>query len=150
MKIFYSWQSDKNIPNNINRSFIGKALDNAVKAIKRDDSIKVIPVIDRDTLGFSGSPNIPQTILQKIDETDIFVCDVTIINSNSKFRPTPNPNVLFELGYAINRLGWERVIMIMNEAFGNIEKLPFDLEKRRAFLYSLTKMMLIKFLYESL
>ena len=138
MKIFYSWQSDKHIPNNLNRSFIEKALENAAKSIRNDNSIEVIPVIDRDTIGFSGSPNIPQTILQKIDEADVFVCDITIINSNSKFRPTPNPNVLFELGYAVQKLGWDRIVMVMNESFGNVNKLPFDLEKRRTFLYSLT------------
>ncbi|MEZ5345195.1 MAG: nucleotide-binding protein [Pyrinomonadaceae bacterium] len=139
MKIFYSWQSDKHIANNLNRGFIEKALNNAVKAIQIDETVEVEPVLDRDTVGISGTPSIPQTILKKIDESSVFVCDVTIINSNSKFRATPNPNVLFELGYAINKLGWERVIMVMNESFGGIQKLPFDLEKRRTMLYNLTK-----------
>lgn len=74
---------------------------------------------------------------KKIDESDVFVCDVTIVNSSKKFRPTPNPNVLFELGYAVHKLGWEKILMIMNEAFGKIEKLPFDLEKRRTISYKL-------------
>lgn len=142
MKIFYSWQSD--LPNRTNRGFIEKALTNAVKAIRNDESIAVEPVIDRDTLGVSGTPNIPQTILQKIDECDVFVCDISIINSGSKFRSMPNPNVLFELGYALKKLGWERIIMVMNEAFGKISKLPFDLEKRRTILYSLKKDSVVK------
>jgi hypothetical protein len=65
MRIFYSWQSDKHIQNNLNRSFIEKALENAVKAIRKDESIKIVPVIDRDTVGIPGAPIIPQTILQK-------------------------------------------------------------------------------------
>ncbi len=139
MKIFYSWQSDKHIPNNVNRSFIEKALENAAKAIRKDESMEVVPVIDRDTVGISGTPSIPQTILHKIDESDVFVCDITIVNSSRKYRPTPNPNVLFELGYAVHKLGWEKIVMIMNEAFGTIEKLPFDLEKRRTIIYNLNE-----------
>lgn len=139
MKIFYSWQSDKHIPNNLNRSFIEKALLNAAREIRKDDSMEVIPVIDRDTMGISGTPSIPQTILQKIDKSDVFVCDITIVNSSKKYRPTPNPNVLFELGYAVHKLGWERIIMIMNQSFGDVSKLPFDLEKRRTLLYNLSE-----------
>ena len=30
----------------------------------------------------------------------------------------PNPNVVFELGYAVANLGWERVILLINEAHG--------------------------------
>ena len=142
MKIFYSWQSD--LPNNTNRGFIEKALTNAVKAIRNDASIAVEPVIDRDTLGFSGTPNIPQTILQKIDECDVFVCDVSIINSGSKFRSTPNPNVLFELGYALKKLSWDRIIMVMNGTYGKISELPFDLEKRRVILYTVKHDSIIK------
>lgn len=136
IKIFYAWMSDNSIPNNVNRSFIQTALERAAKTICNDDSIQVVPVIDRDTWDVAGTPSIPQTILQKIDECHIFVCDVTIINAKSRFRPTPNPNVLFELGYALNKLGWNKIIMVMNEAFGKIDKLPFDLEKRRTTLYN--------------
>lgn len=48
-KVFYAWQSD--LPNSTNRGLIQKALENATKAIRADDSIKVEPVIDRDTAG---------------------------------------------------------------------------------------------------
>jgi hypothetical protein len=135
IKIFYSWQSD--LPNNTNRGFIEKALNKAAKSIRNDDSIKVEPVVDRDTQGVLGSPSIPHVILQKIDECDIFVCDVSIINNDSKYRLMPNPNVLFELGYALKRLSWDNIILVMNEAFGGVRELPFDLEKRRTVTYKL-------------
>jgi hypothetical protein len=54
--VFYSWQSD--LPNATNRGFIGQALEAAAKALKNDDSLQVEPVIDRDTTGVPGSPNI--------------------------------------------------------------------------------------------
>src|SRR6266478_2733177 len=121
-KVFYSWQSD--LPNATNRGFIEKALENAAKAIRADDSIQVEPVIDRDTAGVAGSPDIAATILAKIEEADIFVCDVSIIDRDAKSRPTPNPNVLIELGYALRKFGVNRIMMVMNTAYGQPELLP--------------------------
>lgn len=133
-KVFYSWQSD--LPNSTNRGFIGDALQKATKSIRNDESIEVDPVVDRDTAGIPGSPDIASTIFTKIEEAQIFVCDISIINSeNESRRLTPNPNVLIELGYAFKALGEERVIMVMNTAFGNPEKLPFDLKMRRVITY---------------
>ncbi len=132
-KIFYSWQSD--LPNSTNRSFIEKALENTAKSIRADDSIKVEPVIDRDTAGVPGSPDIAGTIFAKIEESQVFVCDVSIINEGEKSRPTPNPNVLIELGYALKTLGSERILMVMNTVFGKPELLPFDLSRKRVVTY---------------
>jgi hypothetical protein len=130
---FYSWQSDR--PNNINRGFIEKALEIAAKHIRDDDSIAIDPVIDRDTSGVPGSPDIAHTILAKIDQAQIFVGDVSIINNSAEARPSPNPNVLIELGYALKTMGPERVILVMNTAFGGPEQLPFDLRARRTVKY---------------
>ena len=132
-KVFYSWQTD--LPNATNRSFIEKALENAAKSIRFDKSIKVEPVIDRDTAGVPGSPDIASTIFAKIDQSQVFACDVSIINQGEKSRSAPNPNVLIELGYAVKALKSERIIMIMNTAFGGPELLPFDLSKKRVVTY---------------
>jgi hypothetical protein len=101
-----------------------------------DVSIKVEPVVDRDTIGVPGSPDIAATILQKIDSCDVFVCDVSIINGGQATRSTPNPNVLFELGYAVKRLGWDRIILVLNSSFGPVQDLPFDLRMKRVLVYS--------------
>lgn len=135
--IFYSWQSD--LPNATNRGFIQKALENAARAIRKDGSIHVEPVVDRDTLGIPGAPDIASTILAKIDQAEVFVCDVSIISQGINSRPTPNPNVLIELGYAMKALGSERIIMVMNLAFGEPELLPFDLRMRRMISYHMPK-----------
>jgi hypothetical protein len=100
--IFYSWQSD--LPNATNHGFIEKALEIAAKSIRDDDSIQIEPVVDRDTVGVPGTPDIAETILDKIERAQIFVCDVSIINQDTQFRLTPNPNVLIELGYALKAL----------------------------------------------
>lgn len=134
-KIFYSWQSD--LPNSINRGFIQDALERAAKAIRQDDSIKVEPVIDRDTAGVPGSPDIASTIFVKIDGSQVFACDVSIISADDDARPTPNPNVLIELGYAYKALTSERILMIMNTAYGEPKLLPFDLSRKRIITYQL-------------
>jgi hypothetical protein len=73
--------------------------------------------------------------LQKVEQSQVFVCDVSIVNDISDARPTPNPNVLIELGYALSALGEDRVLLVLNEAFGGPELLPFDLRMRRAIPY---------------
>ncbi|MCJ7675892.1 MAG: nucleotide-binding protein, partial [Sedimentisphaerales bacterium] len=97
-KVFYSWESD--LPNATNRNLIERALEDAAKAIRADESIKIEPVIDRDTAGVPGSPDIANTIFGKIEQSQVFACDVSIINKGEKSRKAPNPNVLIELGYA--------------------------------------------------
>src|SRR5579885_897526 len=133
--VFYSWQSD--LPNATNRGFIQRALEGAARSIGSDQSIDIEPVIDRDTAGVPGSPDITGTIFDKIDRTDAFVCDVSITNSGASGRLTANPNVLVELGYAMKALGPGRIIMVLNRAFGPPEQLPFDLRLRRVVCYDM-------------
>jgi hypothetical protein len=143
--VFYSWQSD--LPKKTNRNAIEHALKKAVKELGRDAGPKVIPTLDRDTKGEPGSPDITRSIFRKIRRARVFVADVSIINRDAAthcqatafsehVRYTPNPNVLIELGYAVRKLGWERVILVVNEHFGHVEQLPFNLNHHRPLTYS--------------
>lgn len=132
--VFYSWQSD--LPNPTNRTFIEKSLEEAAKAITNDGTVAIEPVIDRDTKGMAGSPDIASTIFAKISAADVFVADISIIGK-SRGRCTPNPNVLIELGFALKALGHERVILVFNKAYGKIDQLPFDLRTRRLVIYNM-------------
>lgn len=127
--IFYSWQSDIKS----SRNFISDCLDRLEKRMKDI----VLCDIDRDTQGLAGAPDIGDSIYEKIDSADIFIADVTIINQDYAGRKTPNPNVLIELGYAIRALGWDRIILLYNKDFGEIEELPFDINHRRITSFSL-------------
>ena len=69
--IFYSWQSD--LDGKTTRSFIEDALRRAIKSLRKDDTLDVEPVIDRDTKDVPGSPDIAKTILAKIGRAHIFV-----------------------------------------------------------------------------
>lgn len=131
--VFYSWQSD--LPTATNWTFIEDGLKKACKAICQDPELDCCPTIDRDTKGVPGAPAIPAVILEKIDNSDALVADVSLCYKNEVGERSPNPNVLFELGYAISKLGWERIALVVNEEFGTIDLLPFDLDKRRAVPY---------------
>lgn len=133
-KVFYSWQSDLKAGNKV----IAAAIDKSIKEIKRQKhkDLTLEINLDRDTRGNSGSPAITKTIFEKIERSDIFICDVSIINNSwlnrrLGIRLTPNPNVLIELGYAIHVLGWERVICISDLDIADLESLPFDIRGHR-------------------
>ena len=136
-KVFYSWQSD--LPSSTNRGLILKSLEKACAGLKAEGGIAVEAVIDRDTLGLSGAPDISDAILSKIREADAFVADVSLVNildrNIEQYRPTPNPNVLVELGYALAKLGNEALVLVVNTHFGDIENLPFDLRPLRVLRY---------------
>jgi hypothetical protein len=132
--IFYSWQSD--LDPSGNRNLIEESLKRSIKSINRDDTETLEPVLDRDTAGVPGTPSISESIFFKITLADAFVADVSLINFAASGRPTPNPNVLVELGYAVAQLGWQRIILVQNTAYGSPEDLPFDLRGRRIIPYS--------------
>lgn len=142
--IFYSWQSDT--PSEVNRGFIEKALRAALDRLKADAGLE--PALressielDKDTEGVAGSPPITQTILNKIDASGVFVADLTFVGASVKSlmrknrpkRLLPNPNVLLEYGYALRSRGHERMIAVMNAAYGEPgnENLPFDVRHVR-------------------
>lgn len=130
--IFYSWQSD--LPKDTNLNAVRQSLRDASNQIENEITDTRIDV-DEATRDTTGSPNIPKTIFEKISASDIFVCDLTTINTSAsaEFRRVPNPNVLIELGYAIATLGWERIIMLFNKVHGTFPTdLPFDIDRHRA------------------
>ena len=134
--VFYSWQSWTD--GGANRNFIEDSLERAIKEIRKDDSLRLDPVIDRDTQNVPGSADIANTILAKVAEADVFVGDVSLVaHDPSTQRRTPNPNVLVELGYALGKLGDGKLICVHNLATGRIEDLPFDIRGRTVATYEL-------------
>ncbi len=133
-KVFYSWQSDLNPK--CNRNFIEECLKSAVKKINKGTLKDLQLRVDKDTIGVAGSPDIINTILEKIDNSMCFVADITTIGKIGA-KQIPNPNVMFELGYATSSLKSNRVILICNTAQCNLEELPFDLGLKRVISYEL-------------
>ena len=132
-KIFFSWQSD--LPRKTHKNFIEMCIKTAVKELGKDEEVNVYMNYDRDTKDMVGSPDISSTIFEKIEKSVLFICDISIINSEYDGRKTPNPNVLIELGFAVKCLGWDKVICIFDNNSGKIEDLPFDLRQKRVMTY---------------
>ncbi|CAA7617417.1 hypothetical protein [Magnetospirillum sp. SS-4] len=130
---FFSWQSDS--PGKTNQNAIRDALNVAAKKISAERAdIEVVP--DEATREASGSPNIVSKLLEKIQEAEIFIADITTITLPGAERPCPNPNVTYELGYAVAELGWDRIILLFNEALGVFPAdLPFDFAQHRVSRY---------------
>jgi hypothetical protein len=132
--VFFSWQSDIPI-----RGAIRSALNKAANTLMSESEYEGVKIeIDEATRGTAGSPNIPIVILEKIRNADVFVADITTINKGQETRKTPNPNVAIELGYAIGEVGWSRIIMLFNTAFGDFPNdVPFDIDRHRASQFKL-------------
>ncbi len=133
-RIFYSWQADS--PTSVGRNFIRSVLENVCKRISGDATLDEADrdvALDSDTQGVAGQPPIAETIFAKIDESAVFVADMTFTGKRLDGRPTPNPNVLIEYGWALKSLRYNRVVTLMNTYYGEptSEDLPFDLAHLR-------------------
>lgn len=134
-QIFYSWQSV--LPHKSNRTFIREAIEEATAAISQDGVVEDAPRIDEGMDGVAGTPEVATIMFQKIDTSAIFIGDVSFVGSTEPFdgnrekKRVPNPNVLLEMGYAAARIGWSRIICVLNEHFGEREEQPFDVRNRR-------------------
>jgi len=134
--IFFSWQADR--PTEFNRNFIERALSLAKDKLAGDLTVEPSLrdarfFVDRDTEDVAGSPPIVETIFNKIDAACAFVADLTFVGKREDGRPTPNPNVLVEYGWALKSRGYSRIILVMNTAYGrpSDETLPFNLKHVR-------------------
>lgn len=133
--IFFSWQADTSTT--CGRNLIERALERALRSLASDavieEAVRDSLAVDKDTKGVPGSPPIVDTIFGKIDEAAVFVPDLTFVGKRLDGRPTPNPNVLIEYGWALKRHGHSYMVPIMNIAHGepNDRTLPFDLKHLR-------------------
>ncbi|HET7176150.1 MAG TPA: hypothetical protein VFK21_09080 [Gammaproteobacteria bacterium] len=132
--IFFSWQSDTS--EREGKSFVEEALRKAIATIEQDTTLIEATrsiEIDMDTAGVPGSPPIVETIFKKIDKAAVFVADMSFVGKRLDGRPTPNPNVLIEYGWALKSRGHGRIIPVMNVAYGKPtpDGMPFDMRHLR-------------------
>ncbi|MEJ0057609.1 MAG: hypothetical protein WDN75_19370 [Bacteroidota bacterium] len=132
--IFYSWQSDTEF----NKKAIRIALREAMNVLDKQFP-KVEMKLDEAVSNHAGARHIPNAILQNITNADVFVGDLSAVGITQGKKILSNPNVLIELGYAISQLGWNRVLILFNRKLSDFTDLPFDMEKRSAIAFSITK-----------
>ena len=144
IKIFYSWQLTTNA--RYNKNFISDCVKKAIKRIKQIPDFKNIDFELKDAIrGESGQVAVADTIIQKIiPDCDIFIADLTANRVNKitkwlfKSKPTPNANVMTEYGVALNSLGKQRIVSVLNTSYNgspteknNSEIIPFDFRHDR-------------------
>jgi hypothetical protein len=141
MKIFWSWQSDHD--GKIAHYLIRDALEAAIEKLKLPKEIeepseaerRANLELDHDTKGETGWTDIADSIFKKIENSAIFIADVTPVGKTSgkgSKKPIMNPNVAIELGYAIKALTWANCLGVMNLAYGKVDDLPFDIHRTRS------------------
>ena len=127
-RVFFSWQSDRIEV----KKAIHRELDTVAKKLKKED---INLIIDHDTRDRVGTQNIDVEVLQKILNCDIFIADITpvckILSKNDASIPAkliPNPNVMYESGYALAHKGLSKMIFLASLQHGEtIAQLPFDI-----------------------
>lgn len=131
--LFFAWQSDS--PLDDNKHLIRDAAKAALKRVTGDEHVEESPRLDHDTKGLSGTPEVAAAIFSKIERAGMFLGDVTFVGSSKSHdgreKKLPNMNVAIETGYAGKAVGWERVILVMNTAYGGPEEQVFDVKHRR-------------------
>jgi len=151
--IFYSWQSDTDPK--YNWSLIRDCINTAMKSIENKGQLKGIYFNDlqESTSNIPGTPDIVQTIEERIDYCDIFIGDLTITNSypwvlnalksdpKLDYKFSPNSNAYGEFNRAFGNHSSVSIIAVMNTVYGNPTEnekiIPFDTrQKRFPFLYS--------------
>jgi hypothetical protein len=120
--VFFSWQIDTD--QQANRYLIRDALKAACARLSNPCEF------DEATRGVPGSPSIFETILQKIDQSAVFVGDISLVTEEEARRHNCNPNVHVEYGYALARLTPSRIVPVLNKHYGPPERLPFDLRHK--------------------
>jgi hypothetical protein len=142
MKVFWSWQSDT--PGKVGRHFVRDALTAAIEQLREAPDVeeptereaRSAMHLDQDRKGISGSPDLTRVILEKIEQSAVFVADVTpvgVVAPQGEREPPKkviNPNVAIELGYALHALTDRALLMVMNEHYGSRADLPFDLQSK--------------------
>lgn len=128
LKLFFSWQSDVKDNHKTIRDALIKACDDI-----RAEGVYDI-VYDESTWARSGSPVIETVVLEKIKDCDLFVADMTPINTTGK-KDLPNPNVMLELGIAKASM-IDDVILLLYTGAIDTNRMPFDINHQRLSKFS--------------
>lgn len=124
--VFFSWQSD--LPGDKNTSLIRSCLKSALKGVEIEEPLRP----DEAASGESGTPDISEIIFRKLTICSAAVFDVTPVTKTENGKLVFNPNVAIELGFAVHALGWDRIVLVYNREYGNVEGgVPFHLRHRR-------------------
>jgi hypothetical protein len=86
-------------------------------------------------------------LLNKIEECSVFIADLSPISrkidgGSGRQKLLPNPNVVFETGYAFAKLAASQIIAVVNESSlgdAKLDDMPFDIRARRPLVFRLAE-----------
>lgn len=129
--VFFSWQSD--VPEN--SDFLRSFIKSSIKKFETTQNVNVL--YDEASRSVVGSQKVEEVILEKIRACDVFIADITPITKieteegeKKRIKLLPNPNVVFELGYAMHCLPMEQVLIVLPTGISH-GQLPFDFNHNR-------------------
>ena len=129
--VFFSWQSD--VPEN--SDFLRAFIKASIKKFETTQNVNVL--YDEASRSVVGSQKVEEVILEKIRACDVFIADITPITKieteegvKKRIKLLPNPNVAFELGYAMHCLPMEQVLIVLPTGISH-GQLPFDFNHNR-------------------
>lgn len=129
--VFFSWQSD--VPEN--SDFLRSFIKASIKKLETAQNVNIL--YDEASRSVVGSQKVEEVILEKIRACDVFIADITPITrieteegEKKRIKLLPNPNVAFELGYAMHCLPMEQVLIVLPKGITH-GQLPFDFNHNR-------------------
>lgn len=131
LKLFFSWQSDTKG----NHDKIQEALITSCNELREEGSYDI--EYDESTWNRSGSPVIDVTVLEKVKSCDLFVADLTPIETSGK-KDLPNPNVMYELGVAKGNITDDLILLLYTGGI-DTNRMPFDINHQRLTGFSKTR-----------
>ena len=133
--VFFSWQSDIDTNKLHNKNFLCECINCAIKNIENKGQLKnIFFEFQESTSNISGNPPISRILDDRIANCDIFIADLSIVDSYSclemfirRWRKVttkrgPNNNVYGEYNKALANHSDEQIITIMNTINGNPKK----------------------------
>lgn len=148
LTVFFSWQSDIDNEKLKNKEFLCNCIKKALKNLENKGDLKnVFFEFQESTSNIAGNPSIPNTIDRRIENCDVFIADLSIVDSYSKLelflrklrkaktKRGPNNNAFGEYNKALASHSDGQIVTIMNYLNGDPTKdnslIPFDTRERR-------------------
>lgn len=150
LKVFFSWQEETNPQGFNNKQFLIDCINSALKQIENKGDLEGITFDFHEGLrGIGGDAKVAAEMFRQIDESDIFIGDMTVAQRLSEraealreenelfMRYTPNCNVYGEYNRALGKhdFFWKQIVLLMNKAnksvYDDTEVIPFDTRDRR-------------------
>lgn len=130
--VFFSWQTDTRGNTKIIKD---ELLAQAVYL--KEKYGYTVNVMD-GTRDIAGMPPIEQVVMDRINDCDVYVCDITPVEEheisaapNRRVKQMPNSSVIIELGYALRCMSYHRIIAVARNGNWHDNEMPFDINHMR-------------------